>query len=254
MSVMSFRSRNTPVVSYRTRNFLIAALLGTVAIVLTLVYTAKTRSDNKAAATGSSLVLVATRDIPIGTPGSELAGSGWARSEKVAASALASGAVTAAPQLSTLVAIQPTFRGEQISARRFGTTQQEGLLANLHGTLRVIELPGDANQILAGTLKDGNRVDVVGSLRNPESGTSHFASIALRNLLVVSAADGAPAQSVASQQASVQLLLTTAQAERLFWIEKNADWSLLLRPSIKAKDGAGAPVSSASILEGSNGR
>jgi Flp pilus assembly protein CpaB len=241
-------------ISYRTRNFLVAAALGILAVALTLIYTAHARQSHKPTPVGTSTVLVAVRDIPIGTPGSELATTEWTKSVKVAADQVVEGAVTSPAQLATLVAIQPTYRDEQISARRFGSTQQEGLLSELHGRLRVLQLPGDSNQLLAGTLKVGNRVDLVGSIKNPESGVTHYASVAVRNMLVVEAPDHAPSASVSGSTTSVQLLLTTNQAQRVFWIEKNADWSLLLRPSVHALENASPPVNSAGVLEAVNGK
>ena len=130
---------------------------------------------------------MASRDIPIGTTGAKLATGGWLVTRKLPGNSVAAGAVTSPTQLSNLVAIQPTYAGEQIVARRFGTAQQEGLLSDLKGASRVMELPGDAHQLLAGTLKQGNRVDVVGNVQVPEGGQLHSTVIALRNLLVVKA-------------------------------------------------------------------
>src|SRR5581483_2359362 len=167
--------------------------------------------------------------IPIGTSGSKLEGAGWVRVEKVAAGDAASGAVTSVAQVANLVAVQPIYRGEQIVARRFGTTQQEGVVSVLHGAQRVYELPGDAHQLLAGTLKNGNHVDVVGSVRSPESSGNHYSKVVVHDVVVLTAPTK-PSGSTASQSdtTSVDLIVTTAQAAELFWLEKNADWSLLL--------------------------
>ena len=108
------------------------------------------------------------------------------------------------------------------------------MLATLKGAYRIVQLPGDANQLLAGTLKQGNRVDVVGSWKYPETGAEprqrHPASQPARRV------DSVEAQHGRRQRTSVELRVTTAQAQRLFWLEKNADWSLLLRPSTHATD------------------
>jgi Flp pilus assembly protein CpaB len=239
-------------ISYKTRNLLIAALLGLAAALITLAYTASSRHDSATTAgTGTRTVLVATRDIPIGTAGTRLAGTGWVRVAKVAPGDAASGAVTSASALASLVAVQPTYRGEQLVSHRFGTTQQEGLPSVLHGAQRVYELPGDAHQVLAGTLKSGNRVDVVGSVKNPESGSEHASKIVISDLLVVSAADK-PSGPAGSQNdpVSVDLMVTTDQAQRLFWLEKNADWKLVLRPSTGAANAATGPTTAANILGG----
>jgi pilus assembly protein CpaB len=239
-------------ISYRTRNFFIAGVLGVLAVALTFAYAESISSNNDKSSGSSSgpvTVLVASKDIPLGTAGASLAGAGWVKPVQVTRDQAAANAVRSVAQLKSEVAIQPTYKGEQIVAQRFGTTQQVGLLAQMHGTLRVVELAGDTHQVLAGMLKVGNRVDVVGSVRNPESGSSHFTAIAVRNLLVVGAPQKTTASGVTSQSASVDLLLTTNQAERLFWLQKNGDWSLLLRPSTKAKDAQLPPISSQTVLE-----
>jgi len=152
-------------------------------------------------------------------------------------------------ELATLVAIQPTYHGEQIVAKRFGTSQQEGLVSTIHGQLRIYQLPGDANQLLIGIVRAGNRVDVVGSLTRPEGSQTHYTVIAVRNVLVVKA----PSSSSSSGN-SVDLQLTSAQAQKLFWLQKNGDWSLLLRPSVKPSNVASGPQGSVSIIEGSSAR
>src|SRR4051812_49305863 len=166
MTDLAYRTRD--IVSYRTRNVIVATVLAALAAVLTLVYVSHAKSGSQAAAGGPVHVVVAARDIPIGTAGSSLARSRWTELKSFHAADVPAGAVTSLAQVASLVAIQPTYHGEQLVARRFGTTQQEGVLAVLHGAYRIVQLPGDQNQLLAGTLKVGNRVDVVGSVRVPE--------------------------------------------------------------------------------------
>ena len=190
--------------------------------------------------------MIATRDIPLGTPASEIIDGRWVIKERVPADTVAAGAVASVAQLANLVALQPTYRGEQITARRFGSVQQQGLPSELGGTARIIELSGSATQLLAGTLERGNRVDVVGSIKLPESGQTHVAAVVLHNLLVVKAPPAETSSGLSSQQdtLSAELELTPLQAQRLFWLVKNGDWSLLLRPSAGARD----PVAAAGRL------
>jgi pilus assembly protein CpaB len=248
---MSYRVRNS-VVSYRVRNLLIAAALAVCAVALMFVYASHAKSTATPVA-GNKTVYVATRDIPIGTTGAQLASGGWLVGRKFAGNSVASGAVVSTAALSNLVAIQPTYAGEQIVARRFGTAQQEGLLSDLKGVSRVMELPGDAHQLLAGTLKQGNRVDVIGNVTNPEGSQNHSTVIALRNLLVVKA-PSSPSSTSTGQVLSVDLLLTGKQAQRLYWLQKNGDWSLLLRPSTHASDQHVPAASVQAVVEGSSGR
>ncbi len=237
--------------SYRTRNVLVAAALAILAVALTLIYTQHAKKSAQTSNAGPVHVLVAARDIPIGTAGTTLASSGWLVTKTYQRSDVPSGAVTNVDQLATEVAIQPTYKDEQLVAARFGTTQQEGILATLKGAYRIVQLPGDANQLLAGTLKQGNRVDVIGSWKYPETSETHDSAIILRNLLVVTS----PSKPSTGDNGttSVELRVTAAQAQRLFWLEKNADWSLLLRPSSHATDTHTAPATSAALLQDTNG-
>jgi Flp pilus assembly protein CpaB len=240
-------------ISYRVRNLIIAGALAICAVALMLVYVSHAKKHSSSVSTKSVPVYVATRDIPIGTTGQTLASGNWMQLRNLPSDSVASGVVATPAQLRTFVAIQPTYAGEQIVARRFGTIQQEGLLSDLKGAARVIELPGDAHQLLAGTLKQGNRVDVIGNLPVPEGGQNHDTVVALRNLLVVKAPSN-PSSSAADQTLSVDLQLSGAQAERLFWLQRNGNWALMLRPSNHASDTTLTPATAATVVEGSNGR
>jgi pilus assembly protein CpaB len=238
-----------PELTTNLKNILIAAVLAIAAVALTLIYVSSSKSNQSTTGPATyRTVLVAARDIPVGTTGTQLAHAGWLTSRRVPADAVASGVVPDKAALATLVAIQPTYHGEQIVAKRFGTTQQEGLVSTIHGPLRIFVLPGDSNQLLAGIVRAGNTVDVVGSVARPEGSATHYGVIAVRDLLVVKAPAGS------SGTTSIQLQLTSAQAQKLFWMEKNADWSLLLRPSVHPSNAASAPVTATAIVEGSSAR
>jgi Flp pilus assembly protein CpaB len=241
-----------PELTTNLKNILIAAVLAIAAVALTLIYVSNSKSNQSAASPAAyRTVLVAARDIPVGTTGTQLAHAGWLTTRRIPSDAVASGTVPNSAALATLVAIQPTYHGEQIVAQRFGTSQQEGLVSTIHGPLRIFQLPGDSNQLLAGIVRQGNRVDVVGSVARPEGSQNHYGVIAVRNVLVVKAPSSSSSNS---NPGSIDLQLTSAQAQKLFWMEKNADWSLLLRPSVHPSNADSAPVTSNTIVEGSSAR
>jgi Flp pilus assembly protein CpaB len=241
--------------SYSSRKIAIAVTLAVAAAALTIIYGAQARPSTARAASGEP-VLIATRDIPLGSSASEIIGGRWVSKVRMPADSIAEGALTSVAQLANLVAVQPTYRGEQITGRRFGRVQQQGLPSELGGTARIIELSGSATQLLAGTLQPGNRVDVLGSVKLPESGQTHVAAVVLHNLLVVKAPPAETSSGLSSQQdvLSAELQLTPLQAQRLFWLAKNGDWSLLLRPSDGARDPALQPVTASNLVGGANGR
>jgi pilus assembly protein CpaB len=241
-----------PELTTNLKNILIAAVLAIAAVALTLIYVSNSKSNQSSTSPATyRTVLVAARDIPVGTTGTQLAHAGWLTTRRVPSDAVASGTVPSKAALATLVAIQPTYHGEQIVSKRFGTSQQEGLVSTIRGQLRIFVLPGDSNQLLMGIVKQGNRVDVVGSVAKPEGTQTHFGVIAVRNLLVVKAPSGS---STNGGSASIELQLTSAQAQKLFWLEKNGDWSLLLRPSVHPSNANSGPVSAQTVVEGSSAR
>src|ERR1700755_2797307 len=120
MSELTYKTRD--IISYRTRNIMVAAALAVLAVILTLVYVSHARKSAQSSTSAPVEVLVATHDIPIGTSGAALAGSGWLVARTFQHVDVPAGAVTTRAQLATLVAIQPTYAGEQLLMRRFGTT------------------------------------------------------------------------------------------------------------------------------------
>jgi Flp pilus assembly protein CpaB len=235
--------------SYRVRNLSIAAVLALLAALLTMMVVSRASGGTKHE-TGTTSVLVATRDLGIGTSASEALASGGVAERKVSGDAVP-GAVADGAALRGLVVLQPIFRGEQITANRFGPSGAQGLRSELRGPLRVLQVPGDSNQLLAGTLRAGDHVDVVASVKKGTE-QSAYARMVLRNLLVLQAPDssgGSVAGATDSLSATVQL--TDAQAQTLFYVLKNGDWSFALRPASRATNHTTAPATAGSVLAGS---
>jgi Flp pilus assembly protein CpaB len=152
---------------------------------------------------------------------------------------VAPGAISDPSQLEGTAAAEPVYADEQISTLRFRPVEQRGIRAQLSGTLRAFQIPGDENQLLAGLVKEGDHVDVVGNWKVPESGTDHVTRVVLRDLLVLKGANpkvSGPKLASPDGSTSVVLALTDAQSQKLFFIQKNGDWWLELRPSEDASD------------------
>ena len=150
--------------------------------------------------------------------------------------------------MAKLVVTQPVLQGEQVSLRRFGTTAQQGIRGQLKGTMRAFQVPGDDNQLLVGTLKAGDRVDLVGNV--PVGQSDRAAKIVLRNLDVLraSAAGKTAQRATGTASASVLLAVRDSQVPKLFFVLRNADWSLELRPPVDAADGATVVETANSVL------
>jgi Flp pilus assembly protein CpaB len=187
-------------------------------------------------------VYVAARDIPSGTSGAEVIDQHMLKKVTVPHKAIVAGAISSPDQLSQYIATQDVFEGEQVSTRRFSPPQEQGIRAQIKGTQRAYQVEGDSHQLLAGTLKAGDHVDVAASWELPSSdGTGSgptISRVVLRNLLVLTpAAEGANSTAVTSSQqtAFVQLRMTDFQTKKMIWIQKNSvnngeGWHLALRP------------------------
>jgi Flp pilus assembly protein CpaB len=102
--------------------------------------------------------------------------------------------------------------------------------------MRAVQVAGDANQLLAGTLHAGDHVDVVANMRvNPDKITN-AARIVLRDITVLGGPDASTGRVSPSASPSVVLAVTDTQVQRLFFVLKNADWTLELRPVVGASD------------------
>ena len=99
-----------------------------------------------------------------------------------------------------------------------------------------MQIAGDANQVLAGTLRAGDHVDIVGAWVLPDNG--EIARVVIRDSLVLSAptAPKGGAAGVGSPGVyAAQLRLSDAQSQKLEWILAHGkDWRFEVRPSADA--------------------
>ena len=185
-------------------------------------------------------VLVASKDIPADTAGSEIVAGKWLTEETVARRQVVPGAISNVDQVRGLIATQPTYAGEQVTARRFGTPSERGVRAQIQGTQRAVQVSGDANQVLAGTLRVGDHVDILGAWVLPDNG--EIARVVIRDSLVLSAPTPPKGGAAAVGSAGVyaaQLRLSDAQSQKLEWILAHGkDWRFEVRP---AADAANSP-------------
>jgi Flp pilus assembly protein CpaB len=188
-------------------------------------------------------VYVAARDVPVDTPGTQLLAGNWLTQQSVPRRQVVPGAIANPDQLRDLIATEPIFAGEQVTTRRFGTPAERGVRAQLKGTQRAVEFDGDAHQLLGGTLRAGDHVDIVGAWDATGTATSsedtRITRVFLRDILVL--AVNAPGKSAAITANGgggfVQLRLTDAQSQKVEWMIANGKgWRLEIRPATDAKD------------------
>jgi Flp pilus assembly protein CpaB len=238
--------------TYRIRNIAVAVGLALVAALLTTFYVANYKRHVRQSES-TVQVYVAARDIPSGTPGAELVKKGWLKTEDVTSRTLVPGYVTSTDQVRNLLTSQDIYAGEQVSLRRFANHAQQGVRIQLHGTLRAISVPGTADEVLQGTLKDGDHVDVLANLK---CGDSCFADrMVARDVLVLRAANSSTAASKVSSdgsnQVSVMLAVHDSKEAQKIWfaVQNAAGWTLALRPVTNAVTSPEDVESTISVLK-----
>ena len=222
--------------TYRIRNVTIAIALALVAVLLTLFYVVNyRRSVQQGQATVQ--VYVAAHNISAGTAGADIIHNQGLRAVSIARRNVVPGAISDPSQVASLVLTQPLYTGEQVTVRRFSDVQAEGIVGQLKATMRAIAVPGDASQLLVGTLHQGDHVDLVANIRIDPNSDAHVTRIVLRDLAVLQA-PSTSATPTSGQPASVILAVSDTQVQRLFYVLKNADWTLELRPAVDPVDSA----------------
>jgi pilus assembly protein CpaB len=227
--------------NYRAKNIGIAVALAALAAILTSAYVVNYKRHVQRGE-GKVTVLVAARDIPAGTSGADVVDQKMLKEQTVPRKSVVAGAISSPSQLAQYVATQDVFEGEQVSTRRFSPPTEQGIRAQIKGTQRAYQLPGDGNQLLAGTIQAGDHVDVVGTWEI--LGGEIVSRVILRNLLVLRAPAGTETAKVTTPGSggeSVQLRVTDVQSNKLIWIQKNGvddgeAYYLLLRAPTKALD------------------
>ena len=200
-------------------------------------------------------VFVAARDLAAGTPGSELLSSNALVATAVPRRDVVPGAISSRAQIAKLVLAEKVYAREQITTHRFKPAAASGLRGELNGTMRALVVTGSADQLLAGLVREGDRVDAIAAIHyRTASGEERVAGkIVLRDLLVLrlptaAAAGGGIGQKAGAQ--SIVLGLTDKQAQKLFLAMKSGDWSLALRPFGRSADTPVAVETPETLLAG----
>jgi Flp pilus assembly protein CpaB len=233
----------------------IAAALAAAAVLLTVIYVTSARNDEKAGKQDVT-VYVAQKDFAAGTPGSTIVKS--LKATVVPRDAAAPRAVENKQQIAVLYSAQPIYKGEQVSLHRFTTPKAQGIRTELKGKQRAYPLAGDANQLLVGTLRPGDRVDVVSVFKPGSVSADPKATVALRKLRVLdtSETDGSTIETEGNKDGnySVLLALTDEQAQTLLYVQQNGEWTLQLRPVKKPKDSKHSVTTSQTVLSGEDSK
>lgn len=252
--------------TYRLRNIGLAIALAAVAVLLVFYYVAQERGrlqeDQELVP-----VWVASKNIPAGTSGADLESGGFIQKAEIERSIVAPGALLDPQDVSTKIVVDSVYKGEQVSQLRFRSQAERGVRAQLTGNLRAFQVPGNEHQLLAGTLQDGDRVDIVATINYKfvnfgavPQGTSNeeltATRIVLRDILVLRAprtqgtASKISEGGDQSESLSILVAVTDAQAQKLAFVTRDdgAAWTFQLRPPLDASDSPESVETVATVL------
>lgn len=219
--------------TYRVRNIAVAVGLALIAMLLTTFYVTNYKRHVRQSES-TVTVYVAKKDIPQGTLGSDLVKHGWIGPEQVVQRTVVPGAISNPDQVRNLLTSADIYSGEQVTLRRFADHAEQGIRVQLHGQLRAISLPGTPDQLLAGTLRNGDHVDLIANLKAGDCSTCLAVRDVAQDVLVLTAPSTGPSGKVGGTPGSSSVLLAVSdrkEAQKIwFAVENSAGWSLLLRP------------------------
>ena len=91
---------------------------------------------------------------------------------------------------------------------------------------------GEPQQLLAGTLSEGDRVDVVATAHYKSGPSRATTKVVLRNLLVLKAPDASKADELGTgAKTSATFVMTDSQAQTMGWATRMTNWLVVLRPT-----------------------
>jgi pilus assembly protein CpaB len=216
----------------RIKNFAVAGGLALVAALLTMLYVGRAKGAGPSTQDlKSAPVLVATSDLAVGASADQAISDGTLVVRQVPVAAVQPDTLSSDASLRGDVVLQPIYAGEQVTSRRFGPSGTEGASSGLSGGMRIMSVPGDANQLLDGTLHAGDHVDVVASLKAGEQQTA-YTKVILHDILVLDAPAASVSASTSGDESALAATveLTDAQAQTLYFAMENGNWSFVLRP------------------------
>lgn len=177
-------------------------------------------------------VLVADRLIPKGSAGSAVVDERLFRPTALAEQDLHAGAITDAALIRDKVATRDILPGQQITAADFAAAA-DPLRGQIERTQRAVQIPIGASNGLLGTVRPGDRVDVLvawsGGSANGGEGKQMLQTLMRDVKLLATPLPGQPGGDVI-------LELTDRDAAKMAFASDNGKLWFLLRPPTGAKD------------------
>jgi Flp pilus assembly protein CpaB len=226
-----------------------AALAGALLVGAMARYRSSLTAGNK-----PMTVLVATQRIPKNTPGDVIASQSLFRATEIAASQVTAGAVADAAVIRGKVAVRDILPGEQMTAADFGNG---GLPAELSPAERAVVVSLDPQHGMVGSIHDGDRVDVYGSIlvQGNLGRPTPVERVVVRNVRVIHAGSGGGsnaglAGTSSTDTSNVTLDMPEGDVGVLTFAQDYGKVWLVLRGSTAANTNVPSPITVDTFLLG----
>jgi Flp pilus assembly protein CpaB len=196
--------------TYSVRNIVIALVLAAVAAGLVILYTGnvtKQAHDQQQNVT----VVVAKQAIQAGTPIKDLVAQGAFQERSVVQRDVIPGAYTSVDDLNQSLATNSTIAaGSQVTPAMLSESNNTAIVSQIHGTMRAVQVAFNTNRVLGGTLKAGDRVDIIAQfsiqpvLNNSPYSPEDAARVVLSDIEVLSTFDTGVANAPLTAASSAQ--------------------------------------------------
>jgi pilus assembly protein CpaB len=148
----------------RTIAILLAVVLALVAAGLVVWYVSSLKEE-KAPVVITKPVIVAAANIPARTTGAEMVANGLVKEEQVPEAAVIPGAVTDLSALDGMVISVPVVSGQQLLQTQLAKPETQAMSFRIKQGMRAVTLPIDRENAVGGSIQEGDRVDVIATIR-----------------------------------------------------------------------------------------
>lgn len=228
----------------RRGSFVVAAAAAAIAAIALVAYLNNYKEDVRGG-TLPTQVLVADRLIPKGTAGDVVATDRLFKPTTVSEDRAEATALPDASALAGKVATRDIFPGQQITATDF-TTGGDQLRGRLTGNQRALAVPVDEAHGLIGSVRTGDRVDVLGSFTGGNAAGRGVLRTIAQGVLVLKAPSDVDENERGDQ--SVILRLSDKQSARLAYAADNGKIWFALRPPVGGQESDPSTVTETSVV------
>jgi Flp pilus assembly protein CpaB len=144
----------------RTIAIVLAVVLALVAAGLVVWYVSSLKEE-KTPPIVTRPVVVAVADIPARTTGEDMVSNGLVQEQQLVETAIAPGAVTSMSALQDMVLSVPVVKGQQLLQAQLAEPVTQALSFRIKPGMRAVTFPIDRENAVGGSIKEGDRVDVI---------------------------------------------------------------------------------------------